>query len=109
MDLNLMSAPTWVTKLKKKWNITSTKDFILIMIVFSLSGMAIGFERKIVFHFFGIDNQPLWVKTLVYIPMIVPIYQINLLVFGFLLGKFKFFLEKEKRLVNFLFKRIRPS
>ena len=104
-----MNEPAWVTKLKNKWNITSTKDFILIMIVFSLAGMAIGFERKIVFHLFGIDKDPLWVKILVYVPMIVPIYQLNLLVFGFLLGQFEFFLEKEKRLVRFLLKKIRPS
>lgn len=104
-----MSEPNWITKLKRKWNITTTKDFILIMIVFSLAGMAIGFERKIVFHLFGIDKDPLWVKILVYVPMIVPIYQLNLLVFGFLLGQFQFFLEKEKRLVRFLLKKIRPS
>lgn len=104
-----MSEPNWITKLKRKWNITTTRDFILIMIVFSLAGMAIGFERKIVFHLFGIDKDPLWVKILVYVPMIVPIYQLNLLVFGFLLGQFQFFLEKEKRLVRFLLKKIRPS
>ena len=77
-----MKEPTWVTKLKTKWNIATNKDFILIMIVFSLAGMAIGFQRQIVFHFFGIDHYPLWAKVLIYVPMIVPIYQINLLNFG---------------------------
>jgi|CXWL01.1.fsa_nt_gi hypothetical protein len=104
-----MNEPHWVTKLKNKWNITTTRDFILIMLVFSLAGMAIGFERKIVFHLFGIDQDPMWVKVLVYVPLIVPIYQLNLLIFGFLLGQFEFFLEKEKRLVKFLFNKIRPS
>ncbi len=104
-----MSEPNWVTKLKTKWKITTNRDFILIMIVFSLAGMAIGFERRIVFHLFGIDKDPLWVKILVYVPLIVPIYQINLLVFGFLLGQFKFFWEKEKRLVQFLRNKIRLS
>jgi hypothetical protein len=104
-----MKEPRWVSKLKTKWNINSNKDFILIMLVFSLAGMAIGFERKIVFHIFGIDHDPMWVKILVYIPLIVPIYQLNLLVFGFLLGQFEFFLEKEKRLVKFIFSKIRPS
>lgn len=104
-----MNEPSWVTKLKNKWNITTNRDFILIMIVFSLAGMSIGFERKIVFHLFGIDKDPLWVKILVYVPLIVPIYQVNLLIFGFLLGQFKFFLEKEKRLIKFLLEKIRPS
>lgn len=104
-----MNEPKWVNKLKAKWNISTNKDFIMIMLVFSLAGMAIGFERKIVFHLFGIDKDPMWVKVLVYVPMIVPIYQLNLLVFGFLLGQFKFFWEKEKRLVQFLRSKIRPS
>lgn len=104
-----MNEPRWVAKLKNKWNISSTKDFILIMLVFSIAGMAIGFERKIVFHIFGIDKDPMWIKVLVYVPLIVPIYQLNLLIFGFLLGQFEFFLEKEKRLLKFLVNKIRPS
>lgn len=104
-----MKEPNWVSRLKTKWNISTNKDFILIMVVFSLAGMAIGFERKVVFHLFGIDKDPLWVKILVYVPLIVPIYQLNLLVFGFLLGQFRFFWEKEKRLVQFLRKKLRLS
>lgn len=104
-----MSEPRWVSKLKTKWNITNNRDFILIMLVFSIAGMAIGFERRIVFHIFGIDKDPMWVKVLIYVPMIVPIYQLNLLIFGFLLGQFGFFLEKEKKLVKFLYNKIRPS
>lgn len=104
-----MREPRWVKKLKGKWNIATNKDFILIMIVFSMAGLMIGVERPIVFHIFGIDKDPLWVKILVYIPLIVPLYQLNLLVFGFLLGQFEFFLEKEKKLVRFLFKSLRKS
>ncbi len=81
----------------------------MIMIVFSLAGMAIGFERKIVFHAFGIDQDPMWVKVLVYIPLIFPLYQLNLLIFGFFLGQFNFFLEKEKKLVQFLAKSFKKA
>jgi hypothetical protein len=38
----------------------------------------------------------------VYIPIVFPLYQINLLIFGFLLGQFEFFWEKEKALVRFV-------
>jgi hypothetical protein len=104
-----MKEPGWVKKLKIKWNIKNNMDFILIMLVFSLAGMFIGTERHFVFHLFGIDKDPMWVKVLVYIPLIFPLYQINLLVFGFLLGQFEFFLEKEKKLVRFLFQSIRKK
>ncbi len=94
-------------KLKKKWNIESNRDFILIMIVFSLAGMSIGFFRRPVFHWLGITaHTPLWIKILAYIPLIPPIYQINLLFYGFLFGQFDFFWEKEKRLGRFLWQAI---
>ena len=94
-------------KLKTKWNIKSNFDFILIMLVFSLAGMSIGFFRSPIFHFFGITpHTQWWIKVLVYLPLIPPIYQFNLLVYGFLFGQFDFFWEKEKRLGKFLWKAI---
>lgn len=66
---------SFIQKLKNKWNIQSNWDFILIMIVFSIAGMAITFVRKPIFHAIGITSQtPLWIKIAVYIPSIVPIY-----------------------------------
>ena len=97
-------------KLKKKWNITSNKDFLLIMLVFSLAGSVIGFERRPIFHALGItEHTHLWVKIIAYLPLIPPIYQLNLLFFGFLLGQFEFFWEKEKRLCKFLASRFMPK
>lgn len=93
----------WVQKLKNKWGISSNWDFIVIMIVFSLAGMMISVCRPIIFHFLGIkDETPFWIKALIYIPLIPPIYQIFLLFFGTVFGQFKFFWEKEKQLVRFL-------
>jgi hypothetical protein len=88
--------------LKQKWGIQSNLDFILIMTVFSLAGMSISWMRRPVFHWIGIsETTPLWIKVLVYIPLIVPLYQLNLLVFGTLLGQFSFFWEKEKKMGRF--------
>ncbi len=98
---------TWIQKLKTKWDIRSNWDFWMIMIVFSLAGMSIGFERRPIFHLLGIEHETaFWIKALVYIPLIVPIYQLNLLVFGFLLGQFPFFWEKEKKIGRFLRKKL---
>jgi hypothetical protein len=105
----LSKEPGWVKKLKAKWNIETNADFVMIMLVFSLAGMFIGTERHFVFHAFGIDKDPMWVKVLVYVPLIFPLYQLNLLVFGFCLGQFKFFLEKEKKLVRFLLQSFRKK
>ena len=100
-----MKLPGFLEKLKTKWNIDSNWDLIVIMIVFSLAGMSISFVRKPIFHLIGItEHTPLWIKILVYIPLIPPIYQVNLLVYGFVLGQFNFFWEKEKKIGRFLLK-----
>lgn len=96
----------WAERLKSKWNIQSDRDFWLIMLTFSLAGMSIMSIRTIIFPLIGIKaTTPLWIKILVYIPLFLPIYQLALLFFGFVLGQFPFFWEKEKHLVRFLLGR----
>jgi len=86
-------------KLKSKWGIASNWDFFMINVVFAFAGSTIVFERKPIFTFLGITaDTPLWIKVLVYIPLIIPLYQLNLIIFGALLGQFRFFWEKEKQL-----------
>ena len=105
-----MNEPKFVAHLKHKWNIKSNVDFLLIMAVFSLAGMMITFVRPAIFHFLKIDHSAWWIKTLVYIPLVPPLYQVGLLLFGFLLGQFEFFWEKEKRLAKFLLRSFsRPA
>ncbi len=102
-----------IAHLKKKWGITNNFDFTVIMLVFSLAGMAIGTERKPVFALLGFTNHTAWwIKTIVYLPLFVPLYQMNLLLFGTVLGQFNFFWEKEKRLGRFFlkaFKRLKTQ
>jgi len=91
--------------LKTKWNIKSNWDVLLILIVFSLAGMMILHERKPIFHVLGITAEtPMWIKVCIYIPIVIPLYQMNLLIFGFLLGQFGFFWNKEKQLIKLLAK-----
>jgi hypothetical protein len=91
-------------RLKQKWGITSTTQIVLIMAVFSLAGMAITQVRRPLFHVFGIDTPetPFWIKTVVYLISIFPLYQLFLLLFGTLLGQFRFFWEKEKKMARWL-------
>ena len=104
-----MNEPKFVTKLKRKWNIKSNQNFILIMLVFSLAGMAISVVRPVIFHVFKLDHAPTWLKVIVYIPLIPPIHQCGLLIFGFLLGQFDFFWDKEKQLAKFLLRPLTRS
>jgi hypothetical protein len=83
---------TWIERLKIKWQIKSDWDFWMIMLSFSLAGMFIMPVRKLIFHVLGITSTtPLWVKILVYLPLIPPAYYVGLMIFGSLLGQFSFF------------------
>lgn len=107
--------PTFIERLKTKWKIQSNWDFWMIMLTFSLAGSSIGFVRRPIFHHLGITAEtPFLIKAIIYIPLIVPIYQAGLLFFGTLLGQCAFFWEKEKKLFQFLSKGLqkppkRPS
>ena len=87
----------WADHLMKKWGIKSKWDFCLIMLVFSLAGMSVVYVRKPAFALMGVGAQtPFLLKTFFYLLVIFPTYQINLLIWGFILGQSQFFWEKEK-------------
>lgn len=102
----------WVKKFKAKWNITSNKDFFLIMLAFSLAGLTIKFIRPIEFHILHMTDAPLWAKIMIYPFILAPTYYAGLMVFGFLLGQFefskKFSWNSLTRIVR-LFKRLSTS
>ena len=88
-------------KLMKKWNINSWWDFWAIMLVFSLAGMCVVAVRKPFFHVIGITQEtPFVVKFFCWLLIVFPSYQAGLLIFGFLLGQFPFFWEKEKQMLR---------
>ena len=91
-----------IDKLKKKWGIPRTIDIILILIVFSLAGMSIVYVRVPVFEVLGIGDTHFAIKTIVYILIVFPAYQLFLLFYGLLLGQFRFFWDKEKRMIKWV-------
>lgn len=92
-------ADEFLQKMKEKWGLDSLFQVILIMIVFSLAGMSVLFLRKVFFNLIGFtETTPFWIKTVTYILFIFPAYQLMLMMYGFLLGQFSFFWEKEKKM-----------
>lgn len=70
---------------------------VLILIVFACTGFTVMFLKKpVVGYFTDHGEQPLLVSVLYYI-LILPFYNLVLLVYGALLGQFKFFWEFEKK------------
>lgn len=87
-------------KLKQRWNVSSVKDVIIILVVFALTGFSIMYLRRLLAANFE-WAQANWFRN-IYYWIIFPVYNLVLLMYGFLFGKFQFFWEFEKR----FFKRI---
>ncbi|MCG8307771.1 MAG: hypothetical protein MI975_10315 [Cytophagales bacterium] len=101
---------SFLERLKKKWGLKNLFQVIIILIVFSLTGMTVVVIRPVIFSWFGFNEQtPFWLKTITYILLIFPMYQILILVYGTLFGQFAFFWEKEKKLFKVLSRPFRPK
>ena len=90
----------FLERMKEKWGLNSIFQVILILIVFALTGMTVVWLRPIIFQVIGIENANGWLKTISYLVLVFPLYQVLLLAYGFVFGQFSFFWEKEKKLVN---------
>ncbi len=70
------------------------------MVVFALTGTTVLLiKRPLVAYFSEDGEQNLWFSITYYI-LILPIYNVILLGYGFLLGQFSFFWEYEKRMLS---------
>ena len=97
-------------ELKKRWGIESNFQLTIILIVFAITGSASAWLSKPVCSWLGIIKEDLgfWF-TPFRLLLIFPIYQLLLVIIGFLFGQFKFFWDFEKRMLKsmglgFLFK-----
>lgn len=88
-------------KLKDKWEIKSNWQFVLINIIFAITGSLTVFVRKPAFHLIGISaDTPFLIKFFTYIVLVTPVYFTLLLAIGTLFGQFRFFWNFEKRMFS---------
>jgi len=73
-------------------------EVLVILLVFALTGTTIVFLKKPVIHLFTNGENPSWVFTTLYYILILPVYNVILLFYGFLFRKFSFFWEFEKKM-----------
>jgi hypothetical protein len=91
---------SFLERMKQKWGLNSILQVVLILIVFAITGTTVVWARPIIFNVLGIEHSSGWVKTVSYLVLVFPLYQVLLLGYGFVLGQFSFFWEKEKKLAK---------
>ncbi|MAP81235.1 MAG: diacylglyceryl transferase [Aequorivita sp.] len=98
-------------KLKERWNIQSNGQLFIVFLVFAITGSSSAKLGAPVSQFFEITKDLGWY---VYWPfrilIIFPIYQVLLVLFGWIFGQFDFFWTFEKKMLTnmglgFLFKK----
>ncbi len=87
-----------IEQLKKRWKVKSWVDVLIILAVFALTGTTVMFLRKMLVANFE-WAQARWF-TYTYYWLIIPFYNVILLMYGYLFGKYNFFWEFEKRTFN---------
>jgi hypothetical protein len=89
---------SWLDKLQTRWGLKSISQVIIVLIVFACTGFSVLFLKRPVVAFFTSDGETnIWFSVIYYI-LILPIYNIILLFYGFIFGQFSFFWAFEKRM-----------
>lgn len=97
----------WTEKLQRRWKAKSIFQVMVILTVFAFTGTTVTFLAKPILEFlFAPATIPLWAK-IVYFILVLPIYNVFLLVYGLAFGQFRFFWNFEKRFFGRIFSRKR--
>jgi hypothetical protein len=86
----------WMQNLQRRWKARSLWQVINILLAFACTGLTVVWLMRPALHFLFGHPIPGWAKAVYYL-VILPIYNLVLLFYGFLFGQFRFFLEFEKR------------
>jgi len=92
--------PGFLQRLQSKWQLKSLTQVLLVLLVFACTGTTILLIKNPILAFFGIERGGGFMNTLAYLLLVLPLYQIMLLIYGFIFGQFRLFLENEKQLVK---------
>ncbi|MBW1295169.1 DUF6787 family protein [Aquimarina litoralis] len=88
--------------LEKKWNVTYRWELIAIFIAFAITGSTAAKVSDPILSLIGLSKETTngWIYWPLRIFLIFPIYQVILLIVGWLFGQFKFFWWFEKKMLR---------
>ncbi len=87
----------WIEKLQSRWNLGSARQVVLVLLVFALTGTTVAVVKEPVSGFIGLGQMNKLLSTIIYLIVVLPLYQVLLLVYAFVFGQFRFFWEFEKK------------
>ncbi|HSR69455.1 MAG TPA: DUF6787 family protein [Acidobacteriota bacterium] len=91
----------WMERMKVRWGV-GPLGLVGVLAAFSLAGSSVLFVGRPILGWVLPQDAPTWLRVVGYLLLIVPLYQVLLLMWGTLFGQFRFFWEREKKLGRFL-------
>ncbi len=88
----------WVDRLQARWKLKSGWQVLIVLVVFACTGFTVLFLKKPIFKLIHASDEYYTLLTIGYYILILPIYNVILLCYGFIFGQFPFFWEFEKRM-----------
>ena len=87
----------------ERWGITSDFQIVIIFIVFGITGSVSAYISGPLTDFIIGENDIHWlIKLLIRILVLTPIYQVLLLLFGYIFFQYRFFFNFVKKFMSFL-------
>lgn len=97
-------------KLKKRWNIQSSFQVVIILTVFTITLIITVYIKEFIFDLIDITPETHFViKIPLYILVVLTVYNLLLLFNGFLFGQFRFFWKFEKNFFSIFMFRTKQS
>jgi len=88
----------FLEKLKNRWKLDSIGQVVWVLVAFACTGFTIMFLKSPILDWIGGSESNQTLFTVLYYVFILPIYNIILLIYGFVFGQFAFFWNFEKRM-----------
>lgn len=100
---------SWLQKLQTRWKVNSLLQVMVILVVFACTGFTVLLIKRPLFNYWFPNHAvPVYASAAYYI-LILPVYNIFLLLYGFIFGQFKFFWQFEKRFFSRIICIFRPK
>lgn len=81
------------------------KDYLIILLVFAITGSTAAYVARWIMPWTGVESGTLAYVCL-YIVLITPIYQVLLLGYAFIFGKYAYFWEKQQKLFRWIVRKL---
>lgn len=94
---------SWISRLQDRWKVKSVFQVVIILIVFACTGFTVLLIKRPLFAYWFPEGEVPLTASIAYWILILPVYNLFLLFYGFIFGQFRFFWDFEKRFFTRLF------